>query len=38
MDDAKTNYAPSSAANKAAVNQNIFNDLIREMTTTVNKK
>lgn len=33
-----TNYAPTSAAKKAALNNNIFNDLIREMTSTVKKR
>jgi hypothetical protein len=37
-DDANTNYAPSSAAQKSNVNKNIFNDLIRDMITTVKTK
>lgn len=34
-DDA--NYAPSAEAQKAAENRNIFNDLVREMVTSVKK-
>ena len=37
-EDTGTNYAPNSAAKKAAVNNNIFNDLIREMTSTVRNR
>jgi hypothetical protein len=35
--DEDRNYAPSAEAQKASENRNIFNDLVREMVTTVQK-
>ena len=36
-DGSEENYTAPSAAQKASVNKNIFNDLIRDMTTTVRR-
>lgn len=36
-DDSNANFAPPAVAQKAAENRNIFNDLVREMITSVKK-